>query len=630
MRTRTSRLATALLATATVLLAARGTPARAADNRPNVVFILIDDFGWADLGCYGSTYHRSPNIDRLAQQGMRFTNAYAAAPVCSPTRAALLTGKYPARLRLTDWLPGRIDRPDQKMLRPNIRPALPLEELTLAEALKPAGYVSAHIGKWHLGGEKFSPPAQGFDLNVAGDHTGTPLSYFAPFRQQNPNRQQGAGRFMPGLEEAGPGEYLTDRLTTEAERFIESNKDKPFFLYLPHYTVHIPLRAKEELIAKYQNVKPDGPQSNPVYAAMIESMDESVGRIMRKLEELGLDQNTVVVFTSDNGGLSVVEGPRTPATSNAPLRAGKGFLYEGGIRVPLIVHWPARVKAGGVSDVPVSSIDFFPTLLAASGVESEQAVDGVNLLPVLEGSGTIGRDALYWHYPHYSNQGRQPGGAIRKGDWKLIEFYDNSRIELYNLAEDVGEAHDRAKEMPEKVKELHGALAAWRQSVGAQMMEKNPAYDPDWKPGPQPAKQKPVVQGADGTILLHARDADVHGTTVRYEPEPNKNTIGYWTKADDWVSWDFEVKRPGAFRVVILQGCGKGSGGSEVEFAVGDQSVSVTVQDTGHFQNFVERNIGTVKLDEPGRYTLTVKPKSKPGVAVMDLRQVTLTPADEE
>lgn len=444
---------------------AQSRPARL----PNIVLVLIDDYGWADTGCYGSTYHRTPNIDGLARRGMRFTDAYAAAPVCSPTRAALMTGQHPARLHLTDWLPGRPDRPEQKLMRPMIRQELPLEETTLAEALKTVGYVTGHIGKWHLGGKGFEPERQGFDVNIAGDHTGTPRSYFAPYENRDEK--------MPGLEAAPPGEYLPDRLTTEAERFIEQNQSKPFFLYLPHYTVHIPMKAKAELIAKYRGLPaPMQGQKNPVYAAMVESMDESIGRLVRKLEETGVFENTVFIFTSDNGGLATPEGPDTPATTNAPLRAGKGYLYEGGIRVPLIISWPGRIRAGSMNATPVYSADLFATALDFAGLKNTTGVDGASLAPLLLGKGAIKREALYWHYPHYSNQSingghlDQPGSAIRQGDLKLIEFFHDQHVELYDLKRDPGEKTNLAASRPKDAARLRGLLASWRSRVDAQMM----------------------------------------------------------------------------------------------------------------------------------------------------------------
>ncbi|MBI4662056.1 MAG: sulfatase [Verrucomicrobia bacterium] len=453
----------------TLLLCCVGVGA-AVSSPPNVIFILIDDLGWTDLGCFGSTFYKTPHIDQLAARGMKFTDAYAACPVCSPTRASIMTGKYPARLHLTDWLPGRRDLPAQKLARPRIRQELPLEEIALAEALKARGYATAHIGKWHLGGKGFEPEKQGFDLNVAGDHTGTPLSYFYPFR-----RDKAA---MPRLESSAEREYLTDRLTAEAERFIEQNRNQPFFLYLAHYAVHIPLRAKQEFIDEFLKEAPSRTHTNAIYAAMIASVDESVGRLVRKLDALKLSEHTILCFTSDNGGLSVQEGPNTPATSNAPLRAGKGYLYEGGIRIPLIMHWPGVTKAGAICRTPVSSIDHYPTILEIAGAlpVAGQIIDGVSLVPLLRQTGSIRREAIYWHYPHYSNQGGRPGAAIRRGDFKLIEFYEDSRVELYNLAQDQGESNDLAARMPELSRELSQELSNWRRAIDAQRMTPNPEY----------------------------------------------------------------------------------------------------------------------------------------------------------
>jgi arylsulfatase A-like enzyme len=484
--------------------------------------------------------------------------------------------------------------------------------------LKKAEYISASIGKWHLGGRGYLPQNHGFDVNVAGDDSGSPLTYFAPFQKGR--------RVMAGLEQSKPGEYLTDRLTEEAERFIENSRGRPFFLYLAHYAVHIPLEAKQELMEKYRTAPPGGPQTNFIYAAMVESVDQSVGRILRKLEALGLAERTIVIFTSDNGGLSVVEGPNTPSTSNSPLREGKGYVYEGGIRVPLIVRWPGTIRAGQVSHVPVSSVDLFPTLLGAAGLAAEQpqGVDGQDLLPLLEEGRAPGRGALYWHYPHYSNQGGKPSGAVRDGDFKLIQFYEDGRLELYNLANDFGETNDLAAALPEKAGAMRAKLEAWRRTQNAQMLEPNP----DYTPAESENRDKTVPQFADGRIYLHARDVQIHGTTVRYEPQPAKNTVGYWTRLEDWVSWDFVVNEPGSFAVEVLQGCGTGSGGSEVVFQVEDQTLPMTVQDTGGFQNFVERTIGRIRLERPGHFTLAVKPKTKPGLAVMDLRSVTLKPVD--
>ena len=583
-------------------------PALAAARPPNIVLILADDLGWSDPSCQGSDFYQTPNIDRLAREGMRFTQAYAAGPVCSPTRASLMTGQHPARLHLTDWLPGRGDRKDQKMKRPLIETNLPASAFTLAEALKSSGYVSASIGKWHLGGNGSLPKDHGFDVNIAGDHRGSPASYFAPFGK--------ADKVMPGLEKAPTGEYLTDRLTTEAEKFIEASRGKPFFLYLAHYAPHIPLAAKSNLVAKYRAaIKPGAAHTNAIYAAMLESIDDSVGRITRKLDELKLADDTLVIFTSDNGGLSVHEGPNTPATSNFPLRAGKGHLYEGGIRVPLIARWPGVVPGATTEPTPVTSCDLYLTLLDLAGARlpGNPGADGVSLVPLLKRTGPLTRDPLIWHYPHYSNQGGKPCGAIRDGDFKLIESYESGYLELYDLAADPGETNNLAGTQPQRANDLAKKLADWRRQVGAQMMSPNAGYEP-----------VPIPQSADGSVLLPAHEAIIHGATLRYEPPAHKNTLGYWTKQDDWVNWEFTVAKPGKFSVEVLQGCGKGSGGAEVEVSVGADKLSFVVEDTGHFQNFIPRAIGSVALTTTGPHTLAVKPKTKPGFAVMDLRRVTL------
>lgn len=597
-----------LLGGAALVLFLAALPLSAAD-RPNVILIIADDLGGTDLGCYGSRYHQTPHLDQLAAEGVRFAQAYASAPVCSPTRAALLTGRYPARLGLTDWLPGRPDRSDQPLLRPQLPQQLPLAETTLAERFQKAGYATAHVGKWHLGGTGFGPLEQGFERNIAGDETGTPLSYIAPFGRE--------GRMMPGLEQAEPGEYLTDRLTAEAVRFIQDKKDSPFFLYLAHYAPHTPLTARPDLQQKWEGRdRPQNPgaQSNAIYAAMVESVDESVGRIRRTLAELGLSEKTLVIFTSDNGGLATAEGPRTPSTSNAPHREGKGFLYEGGIRIPLIAHWPGVVAGGRVVETPVSSYDLVPTLADLCGLGPVDQVDGINTAPAWRGTAEVPERTLFWHYPHYSNQRARPGGAIRKGNLKLIEFYETGRRELFDVAQDRSESRNLAAERPDVVEALAAELVAWRQSVGAARMTPNPAFVPN-------------PQGDDRVVLLPAKSATVHGVMLRYEPLPHKETLGFWVRDQDWAEWDFTLREPGRYQVEILQGCGPGSGGSTVELRLEGQVVAFTVEETKHFQDFKPRIVGEFQLAEPGRKTLQVVPTRKPGVAVMDLRQVRLLPA---
>jgi len=471
------------LAGAGCLPSVRRGGAETAAARPNFVFILIDDMGWRDLVCFGSTFYETPNIDRLAAQGMRFTDAYAACPVCSPTRASIMTGKYPARLGLTDFIPGRGEK-HGKLLPVAFKQQLALEEVTIAEALKDAGYTSACIGKWHLGGKPFYPEKQGFDVNIAGCDMGGPATYWDPYK-------------IPTLPDRKAGEYLTDRLTDEALAFIKKNKDRPFLLYLSHYALHNPQQAKKDLVDKFRakaSALPHaGPafaqegrfkcrqvQDQPVYAGMVASVDECVGRVMRQLEALGIDDRTVIFFMSDNGGLSTSEGS---PTSNVPLRAGKGWLYEGGVREPMIIRWPGVTRPGGTCPAAVTSTDFYPTMLAMAGLplRPEQHCDGVSLVPLLRGE-ALDRGPLFWHYPHYSNQGGTPTGAIRDGDYKLIEFFEDDHAELYDLKGDVGEKKDLAASMPEKAAELRRKLADWRRQVNARMPTPNPNYEPPTGP----------------------------------------------------------------------------------------------------------------------------------------------------
>lgn len=450
-------LTTALLCLAALSLS---TSAKAA-TKPNVVLILADDQGWTDLHCFGSDLYQTPNIDKLAKEGMRFTQHYSACTVCSPTRAAILTGQYPARLHVTDWIPG-LPPENPKLLVPDWTKYLSLSEPNIAKSFKAAGYATASIGKWHLGGEEYYPDKQGFDINIAGTERPNPATYIAPWK-------------IPTLSEGKDGDYLTDRLGNEAVKFIEQHKDGPFFLYLPHFAVHTPIQGRPDLVKKYRDMKRAGlTHSNAVYAAMVEGVDITVGQIRNKLTELKLSENTIIIYTSDNGG-------RVPTTSNHPLRVGKGSCYEGGTRVPLIIYWPGVTKPGSESDTPVISMDYYPTLMDICGLKASPKSDGVSLVPLLRGTGGLKRDALFWHYPHYQHYqlgGTTPYGAIRQGDFKLIEFFDDMRVELFNLKDDIGEQNNLAATMPKKTDELRNRLRAWRKEVGAQMPTKNPDYDP--------------------------------------------------------------------------------------------------------------------------------------------------------
>ncbi len=569
---------------------------------PNIVLILADDLGAHDLGCTGSTFHETPNLDRLARDGIRFTQAYSACTVCSPTRAGLMTGKHPARLKITDWIAGH-DAPKAKLRPPEWTKQLPLGELTLAEHLKGAGYATAHIGKWHLGGEGFGPTHQGFDINLGGDHRGQPPSYFAPYG-------------LPKLTDGPKGEYLTDREGFEAAKFIRERHQAPFFLNVALHSVHTPLQAKPELVRKYESKlsKSSGSQQNPTYAAMLESLDDAVGRILKALDDAGVAQRTLVIFSSDNGGLVL---GKNPPTSNLPLRSGKGSPYEGGIRVPLLIRLPGVTQPGGSRSQPVITMDLPATILDLTGVGTTNAApDGKTLRGLLsDTSAILSRDFLCWHYPHYHPGGATPYAAIRMGDWKLIQYYEDGRHELFDLKNDASESKNLADSNPEKLNELARKLFEWQGTVGAQWPMYNPAYEP-----------KSVPQLADNSVLLHSRQAAIHGTALRYEPMPFKNTLGWWGRAEDWVDWKFEIHRPGTFDIEILQGCGTGHGGSDVIVDVAGTRIPFVVEETGHFQNFVPRRIGRVTLASAGKYTLAIQPQRKPGGAVMDVRQVRLVP----
>lgn len=502
------------------------------NKKPNVVLFLIDDMGWKDLGCYGSKFYETPNVDKLAKEGVKFTNAYASCHVCSPTRASILSGKNPARINLTDWLPGRNDFAYQKLQNVEVVQQMPYEETTLAEALKAKGYSTAIVGKWHLGEAPSDPTKHGFDMHIpSGWSKGWPIAYDAPFKLPN--------------YDGNPGEYLTDRLTTDALKYVEENRDKPFFLFFSHFAVHDPIEGRKDLVEKYKkklasmpkdNIEPyileGNPDSDPLtieervtllkdtayngfsqlprgtvkvkqlqdnvqYAAMVESIDESLGRLVKKLKDLGVYDNTIIIFATDNGGMSAgnfgrpskLLNPNTPdkhmSTSNLPLRGAKGWLYEGGIRVPTIVKWTGTKKAGVENNTPIISTDFYPSILEMAGLDQmpQQHMDGKSFVPLLQGKTDINRDALYWHFPHYSNHGMQsPGGAVRYKNFKLIEYFENGTVQLFDLDKDLGELNDISKQNPEKVKELRDMLHKWRESVNAKMMPPNPDYVADREP----------------------------------------------------------------------------------------------------------------------------------------------------
>lgn len=455
--------------------------ARAEDNQWNIIVVLVDDLGWMDLSCQGSDFYRTPHIDRLAATGMRFTDGYAACAVCSPTRAAMMTGRYPARLGITDWIRAEFQLRNRQgpsatiegyhdggraLLTPVNESVLPHSELTIAEVAKQQNYKTCFIGKWHLGGKGFLPTDQGFDFNHGGWDYGQPPSYFDPYT----NKRLDMG--IPTLQPREPGEYLTDREADMAVQFITDHKDEPFLLYLSHYAVHTPIQAKKDLVTKYQAKKDGKGQDNAAYAAMVESVDDAMGRIEATLAEHELTDQTVIIFTGDNGGLDNNNNP----TDNAPLRIGKGYAYEGGIRVPWIIRWPGVTKPASVSNQPICSIDLMPTLasLLKAKLPQDLTIDGIDLRPALEGKPLANR-SLFWHFPHYRHRGgRDPYSIIRQGNFKLIKFYDPPKLELYNVQQDISEANNLLPTNAAKAKALELQLATHLNAVNARLPRPNP------------------------------------------------------------------------------------------------------------------------------------------------------------
>ncbi len=593
-------------------------PASAQETPPNFVILFADDLGINDLGCFGRKDQNTPNLDKLASEGARFTQAYAAASVCSPSRAALMTGQSPARLKITTFLTGRSDRASHRVLGASLNYNLPNGVQTIAQLLKPKGYASAAVGKWHLGGKGHQPTDHGFDEYFPG--------------RANPGAESPQG----GKGELGQADF--------AAKFIEKNKAKPFFLYLAFDNPHIPLAAPAK------SIEANAKSFHPTYAALVESLDAAVGRVLKALEDQGVAKNTFVVFASDNGGVHISELKESPATYNAPSRAGKGFVYEGGLRTPLIIRYPGRLASSVISE-PVVLGDLCPTICALAKVPAPATLDFQDISPLLFDSKPpvdAKPRALFWHQPHYMNQGGKPAGVVREGDWKLIEQYEDGSLELYNLAKDPSETTDLAAAEPARVAALRGKLEAWRRSVGAEPIKANANFGralwedcfvktdvsklqalptseamrpllAEWRK----AMNDATTEGANSLIFLEARDAQVKATKMKYEEPPQKDTLGFWVNAEDTASWTFQAPKAGTYRVTVLQGCGKGNGGSVVALVTQQGSCEFTVEETGHFQRFVPREVGKLKL-AAGENTLTVRPVKKAKAAVMDLRRVIL------
>lgn len=607
--------------------------AKAADpnDQPNIVLIVADDLGIFDLGCYGRSEHKTPSLDTLASQGIRYTSAYCGLSICSASRASLMTGKSCARLHLTTFLPGRPDAESQLLLHPRIQSYLPLAETTLAESLRGAGYSTGLFGKWHLGGGKTGPLAQGFDVAVEPKGNGT-----------------------TNEKEGGKNEYA---IVDAAIGFLSSQSDKPSFCYIPQHSPHVALAAPKDLIEKNANA------FNPLYAATVESLDKAIGKLLASVD--ALRRPTIVIFTSDNGGLHVPEVHELPVTHNGTFRAGKGYLYEGGLRIPLMVRWPDKIKAAQTVDAPVSLMDLMPTLMEVVGLEPGKTVgplDGVSLkqswLDSTAASPSKDR-SFFWHFPHYTNQGSRPAAATRQGNWKLIEYQEDGDIELYDLDKDISEKNNVAKEYADKAAALTESLHQWQKKMGVQFGTPNPNAKPEvhnrlyvdfdptrldssvgavavgekWKAWRTEmnrvvAGKKALLKDPSNEITLTAAKGTPHGKRLRYEPETYKNVLGYWTEVDDWADWELTVPNDGTYEIEVQCGCGANNGGSVVRLEVGSESLQWTVRDTGHFQNMIIENLGSMKL-KAGSYRLAVRPQSKKGAAVMDIRSIVLRPVIE-